>query len=491
MSKAMLQACDRVGMLVIDEAFDSWTKAKTDFDYSLDFERCWEDDLAAMVRKDRNHPSVILYSIGNEIPEVATPTGAAWSRRLATRARELDPTRFVTAAINGALTVMAEFIANAMEQAKDDPTMLEGMGVNTFLTKMAEQNNQIGTSEMVTTRTAEAFATLDVAGMNYLDGRYEQDATLFPHRVIVGSETFPSRIDVLWDLVKKHPHVIGDFTWTGWDYLGEAGIGRPLYADQEITGTLAAYPWLTASSGDLDITGHRRPISYYREIVFGLQTTPFIAVQDPATFGRESVSGPWAWTESIDSWTWPEHEAAPIHIEIYSDGDEVELFQDAKSLGRQPVGALNRYRTTYTTTYQPGTLLAVAYSGGKETGRRELGTAGPAERLDAVVDRQTISAVDDSLAFIELALLDANGNATYAENTAITLELDGPGTLAAFGSADPTSEQSFSDNHHTTHHGRALAVIRPTGTGRITVTAKAPDLESAVITIDSTEVESA
>jgi beta-galactosidase/beta-glucuronidase len=248
MSRSMLDACDRLGVLVMDELTDMWTEGKSDFDHALDFPLWWERDVEAMVRKDRNHPSVVLYSIGNEIPEVGKPHGAVWSRRLAEKVRSLDDTRFVTNGINAMLAVIGEAKAER-----------DRAGINTMLSDMAGFMDELSVSELVAERTAESYDVLDAAGMNYMEARYELDRKLFPRRVIVGSETFPGKIDRLWRLVQDNPHVIGDFTWTGWDYLGEAGVGRVSFADDPTAGQFGApYPWLLAHVGDLDITGHRR-----------------------------------------------------------------------------------------------------------------------------------------------------------------------------------------------------------------------------------------
>ena len=212
----MLDACDRLGVLVMDELTDMWTESKSDFDAALDFPEWWERDVEAMVRKDVNHPSVVFYSIGNEIPEVGRPHGAVWSRRLAEKVRSLDDTRLVTNGINAMLARHRRGEGRRRPQA----------GINTMLTDMGAFMDELSRSELVATRTAESFDVLDVAGMNYMEARYEIDRELFPRRVIVGSETFPGKIDRLWRLVLDNPHVIGDFTWTGWDYLGEAGVGR-------------------------------------------------------------------------------------------------------------------------------------------------------------------------------------------------------------------------------------------------------------------------
>ena len=252
MSKAMLDACDRLGMLVMDEAFDMWTSAKSDFDYSLHFPQWWERDIEAMVAKDVNHPSVILYSIGNEIPETGSPAGAAWGRKLAEKVRALDGTRYVTNAINGMLAALDDLAALRSQPGED-------AGLNALMADPADMMNAISSSELVTRRTAESFSVLDVAGVNYAEARYDLDRDLFPNRIIVGSETFPTRIDGNWRLVKQHANVIGDFTWTGWDYLGEVGIGRPQYAttDGSRPTFTAPYPYLLAGCGDIDITGHR------------------------------------------------------------------------------------------------------------------------------------------------------------------------------------------------------------------------------------------
>src|SRR4029453_6122279 len=203
----------------MDELTDVWTEGKAPFDYTLSFPQWWERDVEAMVAKDFNPPSVVMYSIGNEIFEVGTPIGSTWGRRLAEKLRSLDGTRFVTNGINGTLAgldPLGGLTGGRAERHLDANTMIATMGV---------MMGQISASDVVTQATEESAAVLDVVGFNYGDSRYEPDAIRFPNRVIVGSETFPGHIAELWRLVRANPHVIGDFTWTGWDYLGEAGIG--------------------------------------------------------------------------------------------------------------------------------------------------------------------------------------------------------------------------------------------------------------------------
>jgi beta-galactosidase len=470
MSKAMLDACDRLGVLVMDEAFDMWTSAKTDFDYSLHFPQWWERDLEAMVSKDVNHPSVILYSIGNEIPETGSPAGAAWARKLAEKVRSLDGTRYVTNAINGMLAVLDDLAA-----MRSQPR--ENAGINTLMADPADMMNAISSSDLVTRRTAESFSVLDVAGINYAEARYGLDQGLFPNRIIVGSETFPTRIDGNWRLVKQYGNVIGDFTWTGWDYLGEVGIGRPQFATEggprpDFT---APYPWLLAGCGDIDITGHRRPASYYREIVFGLRGQPYLAVQRPEHHGMTFTGTPWAWSDSISSWTWPGSEGAPITVEVYSDADEVELLINGRALGRRPAGESHRYRAEFEAVYEPGELVAIGYVDGAETGRYVLRSAAGPVLLHAEADRPVISAGGSDLAYVTLTLTDPDGTCYTRADRPVSVEVAGQGVLLGLGSAAPSTEERFDATERRTYDGRALAVLRPNGRGKIRLLASAPD----------------
>ncbi|MFC5825305.1 DUF4982 domain-containing protein [Nonomuraea insulae] len=464
MSRAMLEDCDRLGMLVVDETFDMWTATKSDFE--------------AMVAKDYNHPSVIMYSIGNEIPEAGSPAGAVWGRELAERIRTLDSTRYVTNAVNNMLAVLGELAAQAQRAGRQ---LDEGAGINTLMSQAGVLMNQIAASELVTSRTAESYAVLDVAGMNYSDSRYAMDRELFPDRIILGTETFPTRIAELWDLVQEHDHVIGDFTWTGWDYLGEAGIGRPQYAGPDAApGLTGPYPHLLAGAGDIDILGHRRPASYYREIVYGLRSLPYLAVRRPEHHGKTFTGSPWAWSDAIASWTWPGFEGKPIAVEVYAAADEVELLVNGESAGRR---AIERFRAEFDITYEPGELVVIAYAEGAETGRDLLRTASGPISLHAEADRPVIAASGGDLAYVTLALADAAGVVHTAADRPITVEAGGDGVLLGFGSAAPVSEERFDAATHTSYEGRALAVVRPTGPGKIRLLASAAKCEPVEVLI--------
>jgi beta-galactosidase len=464
-STALLDACDRHGMLVMDELSDMWTTGKTAFDYCLDFPETWERDVEAMVAKDCNHPSVIFYSIGNEIPEAGTPAGAAIGREIAEKVRGLDSTRFVTNGVNGMLAVMDEV---AMMTAEHREHLDEATGINTMMNQVGDFLARVAASPVVTERTAESLGMLDVAGLNYGQARYELDRQLFPNRVIVGTETAPPQIDRLWRLVLDNPHVIGDFTWTGWDYLGEAGAGRVQYlTGGELPSFEAGHPWITAWLGDLDITGTRRPASYYREIVFRLRRAPYIAVQRPEHYGKKPVLGQWSWTDSVASWTWPGFEGKPIVVEVYSDADEVELLLGGHPVGRAPAGEAQRFRAEFELAYQPGELTAVAYRGGSQADRTSLASASGALSLVASAEDGVVPADGSDIAFIRLALADAAGTVPAGFDLPVTVTITGPGELAAFGGANPRTEESYHTGTHSTFDGRALAAIRATGAGEI------------------------
>ncbi len=271
MSKELLQACDELGMLVMDESFDMWHTVKNFDDYAVRFEQWWKKDVAAMVVKDYNHPSVVMYSIGNEIIEIALPQASVQSQEISSYIRSMDSTRLVTNAINCGMAIQNPGRSNsndAIEIDEFNKVLAEG-GSITEMMKSPRIGNLI----------EGASAGLDVVGLNYGEVRYEPDHENHPNRVFVGSETFPTVIGDLWQRVEKLPYLIGDFTWTGWDYLGEVGVGRPKYESDGDMGFAAQYPYLTGNCGDIDITGRRRTVSYYREIVYGLRKEPYVCAE--------------------------------------------------------------------------------------------------------------------------------------------------------------------------------------------------------------------
>ena len=259
---ALLDACDRLGMLVIDETFDAWTSAKVTNDYHLYFQDWWQRDTAAMVKRDRNHPSVILWSTGNEIFEaLGNPIGALWSQRQAEYIRSLDPTRLVTSGL------MNNFIEDA---TSGDPG-------GSFKLKPPPDDPQ---KDSWAIKTAEFAKPLDVVGYNYMAQRYAVDQARFPNRVIAGTETWGHMMYRFWAETEHNANVIGDFVWTAIDYLGEAGGGAVNFEGKVAFGG-APFPYHTSGIGDFNICGFKRPQSYYRDLLWGMRTAPFIAVLDP------------------------------------------------------------------------------------------------------------------------------------------------------------------------------------------------------------------
>lgn len=476
-SKAMLRACDRLGMLVMDESFDIWTVNKSDYDYALNFPTWWEKDIEAMVNKDFNHPSVIMYSIGNEIPETGSVHGAAWGRKLAEKIRSLDSTRYVTNSINGMLSVMDQLVKLMKNHMSGD--------LNTVMANAGDSMKAAQSSQLVTKSLAESFAAVDIAGYNYADNRYMMDKELFPNRIIVGSETYPRDIAGNWKLVRENGHVIGDFTWTGWDYLGEAGIGKTDYEEVSQINFSGSFPWISAYCGDIDILGNRRPASFYREIVFGLRKEPFIAVQRPQHYGKQPLISPWGWSDAISSWSWEGYEEKAIVVEVYSDADEVELLVNGKAVGKAGAGEDHDFKAIFDTQYTPGEIVAVAYTSGIETGRTTLKSAGSELNLRAEIDRTQISADNHDLAFVSISIVDNQGIVKPLADREITVKVEGAGILQGFGSANPKTDEDYVDNVHKTFDGKALAVIRSTHSGTIHVRIEAEECTALTIAIDA------
>lgn len=486
LSPAMLDACDRLGMLVFDESFDAWTEMNKPYDYTLDFPEWWQRDVDALVRKDFNHPSVILYCIGNEIHEYGSGLGASLAREIAERIRLADETRFVTTAISSFWAVAHEVI----DDLKERMDTAVARGVNDVMNEMNDFFEQVTLSETVTTRTAEAHAAADVAGLNYAEVRYGPDAITFPNRVVLGTETNPRATAESWRETLSHDHVIGGFTWTGWDYLGEVGLGRTDYTDDpEVRGGGdPEYPWLTAWAGDLDIVGYRRPQSYYREIVYGLRSDPYIAVLRPMPSGQRRLEMQWAWSDAISSWTWDVPSGSPTQVEVYGDADEIELLVNGVSVGRRSLTPEHEYTARFETAYEPGEIVARAYRNGSVVGVTAIRTAG-SSRIAAVADRPEIESGSSDLVYVTIELRDEHGELDTAHDEEIEVEVSGAGRLHALGTGRPSTTEVFSDSRRRLFDGRAVAIIRPTGAGEISITARSATRGTATLSVEAVASE--
>jgi len=475
---AFLEACDRLGILVIEEFFDVWTAGKVSYDYHLFFDKYWEEDLRATITRDYNHPSIIMWSIGNEITwgvgiDVEDEEGYSsiytWCKRLAQKVKELDSTRLVTAAFC-AIPADYESLLTTIEDGNNVIRMLKQ--------EAAAGNDKWGKV------TEKFFEFLDVAGYNYKVDRYSYDLEKYPDRLICGTETYPYTLFKNWTETVKNPNVVGDFVWTAIDYLGEAGIGRVCTDENEAKMFGRKFPWFYANCGDIDICGEKRPQSYYRDIVWGLRKEPYIVVLQPQLFGKKLYFRPWAWEPVERSYTFPGYEGMPIAVHVYADADEVEVFVNGRSLGRKVCGINSQFKAVYNTVYEPGKVEAVAYKNGKEIGRDKIETTDRPVALKLLPDRRVISSSYGDLCYIKIIAVDKNGREVpYADNR-VVVEVKGVGEFVALGTADPLSTKLFVNRERKLYKGRALAIVKSIGKkGEFKVEVQAEGLESAQVTI--------
>ncbi|CAN7248299.1 DUF4982 domain-containing protein [Phenylobacterium sp. LjRoot219] len=453
-SPAFLRACDRQGVMVISEAFDAWRAPKLPQDYSTAFEDHWRGDLAAMVLSARNHPSVIMWSIGNEIPARNLPAGVEAQWLLANEVHKLDPTRPVTAAIN------------------DFP------GRQVIPSETSARPGRAGVAD-------EASAVfLDVVGYNYKLAKYERDHQRFPNRIIYGSESFPKDVFAIWELTDRSPWLLGDFVWTAMDYLGEAGLGGGVYAADAKGLALGAWPWVVAGCGDLDLIGNAKGPSLARDVVWGLSPLE-IAVQKPPPEGKVEVLRPWGWSDERQSWSWPGQDGKPLAVRVYTAGDRVELRLNGQLVEAKPVTAADLKHVEFKVPYAAGTLEAVAFQGGRELARRRLITAGAPAAIRLVPEGKGVGGAGrGDVAYVAVEVVDAQGRRVPDVEQAVQLSISGPAELAGFGSANPLAVGSFQSAAAKTWDGRALLIVRGAGRpGRVRIEARAEGLKSGAATL--------
>ena len=485
-SSAFLDACDRLGLLVLDEPFDVWKAHKVKFDYAGDFDEWWKQDVSSMVLRDRNHPSIVIWGIGNEIPELEVDRGAALGKQLADQVRSLDNTRPLTLAFPGTTT---------------KPTALA------------------------------VFSQLDITGYNYnILPTYKKDHEQLPSRMMLTTESWPQKAFPLWQVSHDNPYILGDLTWTAMDYLGESGIGAWQYGSPQqaamadgaavmMAGTgmidqlftqmangvdamanmtnnsdpnakammdlfFHPYPWHAAICGDLDLTGFRKPQSYYRDIVWNGGDRVYATVRLPEPEGKKIIAIMWATYPTLPNWTWPGQEGKELQVEVYSGAEKVRLFLNDRLIGEKPTGREQEFKAVFSVPYAPGTLKAEGLRGDRVVAESVLTTAGAASRLRVTADRTVVQANGEDLSFVTVEAVDAKGQPDLFADREVQFEVSGPGVIAAVGNGDGKDPDSYFGNQRKLYQGRALVVIRTSKlTGRIELTAKSPGLSDGSLTI--------
>jgi beta-galactosidase len=420
-----LDLCDRMGFVVMDEMFDCWTVAKTPYDYSEFFNDWSLIDLRDTVRRDRNHPCIVLYSAGNEIhdtpdPEIAIPI----LKSLVAAFHQNDPTRPVTQAL---------FRPNVSHDFQD------------------------GLADL-----------LDVIGVNYRDREAIAAHVAKPSRKIIGSENGKERKP--WIYVRDNAAYAGQFLWAGADYLGEA----------------RDWPGISRENGLLDLTDHPRPIAYQRQSWW--TDAPMVSMArhlgDVQTGNQDGE--PQYRSILVGDWTPEKLSAHDEQVVVYTNAEHVELSLNGKSLGTQDRHA-DGSELKWTVPFSPGTIRAVARNGDRVVATDEMRTAGKAAKIVLAADRGQVGADWDDVSFITATVEDDQGVCVPSAGNLIHFQIDGPGTLAAVENADVNSTDAFRGSERHAYHGVCTAIVRATSSsGTIHVSAVADGLEAGLIDIAAT-----
>ncbi len=459
-SLTFLEECDRLGLLVMDEAFDMWNLPKNYMDYSLWFADWWQRDISYMVRRDRNHPSVISYSIGNEIPERGgSSDGYAWARRLADEIRKYDDTRFVT---SGICRVWSPFDNSKAPSEYADMVKKE-----------------YGSIDGWQRATEKYMEPLDIVGYNYLYKMYEADSKHYPERVIWGSETQVLHFYESWKEVMAHKNVIGDFTWTAYDNLGEAGTGRFLWGEEGYLNgiSLGEYPWRSCYQGDFDLCGFRRPQSYFREAIWRGITSPHIFTIHPEHNGDIFSGTGWHWFDVSENWTFAEKFIGkPVTVQVYSAEEEIRFVLNGEEVERtKTVCGI----ATAQIPYQEGVLTAKAFQDGTQTAEFSLVTVGDAYKIHIIPETAEIRADNRDLCYYDILVEDEAGClVSNAENTIECKVINAE--LVGIFSGNPANEDQYGSNQCHVFGGRATAIVKSNYASEIKVIVSGEGLKSGL-----------
>ena len=440
-SEAFLNACDRLGMLVIDEAFDGWRDAKNKHDYSELFDKYWQQDVDAMVLRDRRHPSIISWSIGNEVIERKKLEVVTTAHKLASEVHRYD----------------ARPVTSALASWDKDWEIYDPLA-----------------------------AQLDVTGYNYMIHKSETDHQRVPDRIMWQTESYPKDAFPNWAKVNDQDYIIGDFVWTGIDYLGESGIGRWWY-DGDVAGEhfqRPLYPWHAAYCGDIDLTGWRKPISHYRSMLYNDTEKLYLAVKEPDGYKGKIRTGLWAVWPTWESWNWPGYEGKDIEVEVYSKYPKVRLSLNDKVIAEKEVNRQTEFKAVFTIPYQSGTLKAEALQDDKVVETRLLATASDPVAIRAIAEDEQLKADGEDLAFVQVEAIDKDGRVCPNAEIKLQLQVTGAGTLAAAGNADIKDLDPYTDNKMTTWKGRGLIVLRSTNkSGMVRLNIKPDGMKPIAVSI--------
>ncbi len=484
-SRHLLDACDEIGMYVLDELADYWVVSKTAHDFAWRFRDTWREDADRMVEKDRNRPSVIMYASGNEIPETATPEGVGLTREITEYLHEIDPDRPVTVAINLFLNTLVSMDQSPYKKRPAEEASLAGSTeANVMINQIGRMMDIVSRLPRADKASRDAFANVDIAGYNYGLGRYRRDVRAYPERVILGSETLPGDVARAWHLVEKYPAVIGDFIWAGWEYLGEVGVS--VWVEGKKAGLSKPYPYIISGPGMFDLTGRPDITLRLAQAAWGELDAPAIGVRPVNLSGVQMVRSAWRKTDAVESWSWQGCEGSKAEIEVYTADDSVTLLLNGRRIGSRRAGRRRGYIARFTAPYEPGELTAIAYRDGVEVSRTTLRSARPTLTLALTAEAESVVADGADLIFANFAIQDADGVVEMLADEQVTVTVSGPGELVGFGTAAPATEEDFTADTRTTFRGRALAVVRSTGEpGTITITARTESRGEATLTVDA------
>lgn len=473
--RAALEACDALGMYVIDEAWDTWYKNKNPYDFGNGFMERYETDLRQMVDKDYNHPSVVMYSVGNEVTEPAQKQGMEMLKTLVEKMHELDQSRPVTAGMNITLLLLAKLPFDPIAKFAGDGDKKEKSGkgkkeisseqYNAMTARAGEGMNRVNAG-FLGDMAAKCCSPLDIAGYNYAVNRYNREGKKNPKRVIVGTETYCHDIAKVWPTVEEKPYIIGDFMWTAWDYLGEVGIGGYSY-DKEDFVFEKPYPWKLAEAGAIDILGNDTAEAGLAMVVWNKSMKPYIGVTPANHGGRELAKAVWRGSNARPFWSYQGCDGATVDAEVYSAADSVELFINGKSAGRKNT---ENYKAIFSVPYAKGTIKAIAFDKNGNLAGESMLTSAEGNLSLQIVREENHAPSNQEIVYFDIRVVGENGQIECNADRKLKASVSG-GELLGFGSACPKTKEDYTDGTYTTYFGRAQAVVRKVAdVGCITIT---------------------